>query len=136
VLSPSLDSLRLFLHVLAASVWVGGQITLAGIVPALRRHHPDSTKTVARAFSRVAWTSFVLVFVTGIWNLIDADVQDASWSYTSTVFVHVVLATASGIAAAAHTIGKSKLALAIGGAFGLLLSLAALFVGFLLRTGS
>jgi putative copper export protein len=136
VLSPSLDTLRLFLHVLAASVWVGGQITLGGIVPVLRRHHPETTKTVARAFSRVAWTSFVLVFVTGIWNLIDVDVQDASWSYTSTVFVHVALATAAGIAAVAHTVGKSKLALALGGAFGLLFSLAALFVGFLLRTGS
>jgi len=29
VLSPSLTTLRLFLHVLAASVWVGGQIALA-----------------------------------------------------------------------------------------------------------
>ena len=28
-----LDTLRLFIHVLAASVWVGGQIVLAGIVP-------------------------------------------------------------------------------------------------------
>lgn len=136
MLSPSLDTWRLFLHVLAASVWVGGQITLGGIVPALRRHHPESTKTVARAFSRMAWPSFLLVFVTGIWNLIEVDVQDATWSYTSTVLVHVVLAVAAGIAAVAHTVGRSKLSLALGGALGLVFSLAALFVGFLLRTGS
>jgi len=136
VLSPTLETLRLFVHVLAASVWVGGQITLAGIVPALRKNHPESTKAVARAFSRVAWSSYVLVFVTGIWNLIEVDVQDASWSYTSTVFAHTALAVAAGLAVAAHSFGRSKLALAIGGALGLLFSLAAVFVGHLLRTGS
>jgi putative copper export protein len=31
------DTVRLFLHVLAATVWVGGQITLVALVPVLRR---------------------------------------------------------------------------------------------------
>lgn len=31
-------TVRLFLHVLGATVWVGGQIALAGIVPVVRRH--------------------------------------------------------------------------------------------------
>ena len=31
--SPTLAGIRLSLHVLAAAVWVGGQITLAGLVP-------------------------------------------------------------------------------------------------------
>lgn len=134
--SPTLDSLRLFLHVLAASVWVGGQIALAGIVPSLRKNHPESTKTVARAFGRVAWPSFVLVLVTGIWNLIDVDIQDADWTYTMTVIIHVLLAVGSGAAAAVHAIGRSTLALALGGALGFLLSVGAVFVGILLRTGT
>jgi uncharacterized membrane protein len=37
VLSVSWDTIRLFLHVLAATVWVGGQLTLAAVVPVLRR---------------------------------------------------------------------------------------------------
>ena len=35
-LEHALESTRLFLHVLAATIWVGGQLTLAALVPALR----------------------------------------------------------------------------------------------------
>ena len=31
MLSPTLTTVRLFLHVLAASVWVGGQIVLVNV---------------------------------------------------------------------------------------------------------
>ena len=37
MLGLNLDVVRLFLHILAAPVWVGGQLTLAGLLPALRR---------------------------------------------------------------------------------------------------
>jgi hypothetical protein len=37
VLSVSWDTIRLFLHVVAATIWVGGQLTLAALVPVLRR---------------------------------------------------------------------------------------------------
>jgi hypothetical protein len=37
MLSVSWDTIRLFLHVLAATISVGGQITLAALVPVLRR---------------------------------------------------------------------------------------------------
>lgn len=136
MLSPTMDTLRLFVHVLAACVWVGGQIALAGIVPSLRRKHPESTKTVARAFSRVAWTSFVVVFISGIWNLVAVEIDTADWVYNSTVVAHVLTAVAAGAAVTVHSVGKTKLALALGGALGLLFSLAALFLGMILRTGS
>ena len=35
-MTVDLETLRLFLHVLAATIWVGGQLTLAALVPALR----------------------------------------------------------------------------------------------------
>lgn len=136
MMSPTTDTIRLFLHVLSASVWVGGQVALAGIVPALRRKHPQATKTVAAAFSRVAWTSLGIAILTGIWNLIAVDVADAQWRYTLTAFVHVFFSFAAGGSAAVHTFGKSKLALALGGALGLLFSLGALFLGILLRAGN
>ncbi len=37
MLAVSWDTVRLFLHVLAATVWVGGQLTLAALVPVLRQ---------------------------------------------------------------------------------------------------
>ena len=47
----SLDTLRLFLRVLAATVWVVGQITLAALVPALRAAGTDVPKAAANALT-------------------------------------------------------------------------------------
>ncbi len=135
MLSPTLDTLRITLHILGAAVWVGGQIVLAGLVPSLRRAAPDATKVVARAFARVAWPAFAVVTITGLWSLAEVDVADTSTSYQVTVLVKIVLAIASGAAAAVHAVGRSKVALAVGGAVGLLASLGAMFVGVLMTTG-
>ena len=37
MLAVSWDTIRLFLHILAATIWVGGQLVLAALVPVLRR---------------------------------------------------------------------------------------------------
>jgi len=136
MLSPTLDTVRLFLHVLAASVWVGGQIVLAGLVPSLKRAYPDSVKIAARAYAHVAWPAFAIVVVTGLWNLTEIDVTDTSTAYQITLFVKISLAITSGAAAATHQLGRSKAALAIGGALGLLGALGAMFCGYLLSTGA
>ena len=135
MLSPSVDTVRLFVHVLAASVWVGGQIVLAGLVPGLRRSHPDATRVAADAFARIAWPAFVVVLVTGVWNVADIDVADTTTAYQITLFVKIGLAMASGAAAVVHQVGRSAVALAVGGAVGLLAGLGAMFCGYLLTTG-
>ena len=134
MLSPTLDTIRIFVHVFAASVWVGGQIVLAGLVSSLRRKHPGATKVVARAFARIAWPAFAVVVITGLWNLAEVDVTDTSTAYQITLFVKIGLAMASGAAAAVHQVGTSKVALAVGGAVGLLAAVGAMFCGFLLTT--
>jgi putative copper export protein len=63
------DELRLFAHLLAATIWVGGQLVLAALVPALRAAGPDVPGAAARAFSRVAWPAFAVLLLTGIWNI-------------------------------------------------------------------
>jgi putative copper export protein len=135
VISPTLDTVRLFLHVIAASIWVGGQFALAGVVPVLRKEAPDSTKSVARAFARLAWPAFGVLMITGVWNLAEVDIASTSTDYQLTVFLKVALSLVAGTAVAIHSIGKSKLALALGGAVGALASIAALFLGILLRSG-
>jgi len=136
MLSPTADSIRLFLHVLAASVWVGGQIVLGGLVPKLRQVAPESLKVAANAFARIAWPAFAVVVVTGMWNILDITVGDMSTEYQVSMFVHVLLAMAAAMFVVIHSVGQTKLALALGGALGLLSSLGAMFVGILLQTGS
>jgi len=134
VLSPTSSTIRLFLHVLAASVWVGGQLTLAGLVPTVRKAAPDATKAVANAFARIAWPAFAVAVATGLWNLMEVDITDTSSSYQATVGLHLTLAILSGVFAAVHALGNSVAAKAIGGGLGALAAIGALFLGVLLRT--
>jgi putative copper export protein len=136
VLSPTVATWRLALHVLAAAVWVGGQLALAGIVPTLRKVAPDATKAAARAFARLSWPAFALAVITGIWNLSEIGFSHRSTSYQVTLFVKIAFAAVSGSAAAVHQLGRTKVALAVGGALALVGALGALFLGVLLLTGT
>ena len=136
MISPTLDSLRSFLHILAVSVWVGGQIVLGGLVPRVRKSNPEALKTIANAFGRVAWPAFGVAVVTGMWAILDIDVSAMDSSYHVTLGVKIVVVMLAGFAAAAHANTKSKLVLALGGAIGLLASLGALYLGVLLGAAS
>ncbi|HMQ25106.1 MAG TPA: hypothetical protein PKA98_03895 [Acidimicrobiales bacterium] len=128
-------SIRLFLHVLAAAVWVGGQITLAGLVPTLRSLGDDAPRTVARRFNRMAWPAFAVLVLTGVWSVVEVDVADTSVEYQVTLFLKLVAVAASGISAAAHVGASSKGALAFWGALSGLSAIAAVFLGILLSVG-
>jgi putative copper export protein len=123
------DTVRVFLHVLAATVWVGGQLTLAGLVPGLRALGPDVPRTVARRFNRIAWPAFGLLFLTGVWNLAETSVGDRSGEWIATLFAKLAVVALSGISAALHTRATTKRGLAIWGGLSGLSALAALFYG-------
>lgn len=125
------DTVRLFLHVLAAAVWVGGQITLAALVPALRAAGAEVPRTAARRFNQVAWPAFAVLVATGVWNVI-AESDKISGSYQTTLMVKLVLVVVSGATAFLHTRARSAAGLAVFGALTGLSALAALFVGVLL----
>lgn len=122
-------TIRLYLHVLAATIWVGGQLTLAGLVPVLRDLGPDAPRRAARRFNVIAWGAFVVLVVTGIWNLLEIDVADRSGAYLATLTVKIVVVVLSGMSAAWHANARSKFALAAGGALTGLTALLALFLG-------
>lgn len=135
MLSPTAATIRLFLHVLAATVWVGGQIALAGLVGTIRKQSAEAPRAVARAFARLAWPAFGVLVITGIWNLTEIDLGNTTTAYQVTVFVKITVAVAAAVFVLIHSLGKTKLALALGGALGLVCSLAALYLGILLHTG-
>jgi putative copper export protein len=133
MLPVSWGTVRLFLHVLAATVWVGGQLTLAALVPALRRFGAEVARVAARRFNQVAWIAFAVLIVTGIWNVA------AAWSeishsagYRDTLIVKLVVVSISGITAALHARARSAVGLAVFGALTGVSALAALFLGVLL----
>jgi putative copper export protein len=138
MLPADASTVRLFLHVLGATVWVGGQITLVVLVPAVRRAGgAEPTRAAARRFQLVAWPAFALLLVTGIWNLMAVHVGDASSRYVVTLFVKLVLVAVSGAGALAHTLFARERP-AVGGiaaAIGLLAALGALFLGIVLQNG-
>jgi putative copper export protein len=127
-------TVRLFVHVLAATVWVGGQLTLAGLVPVVRKLGTDATKAVARQFDRIAWPAFAVLVLTGIWNLLEVDIGDTSTEYQATLGLKLALVGLTAGGAAAHRAASSKAVLAIGGAAAALGAIGALFLGVLLRT--
>jgi putative copper export protein len=136
VLSVSWTTIRLFLHVTAAAVWVGGQLTLAALVPTLRSLGPEAPRRAARAFSVAAWSAFAVLVVTGVWNLLAVEVGDRSTAWQATLGLKLLLVAASGIAAAVHAGGRSRIALAVGGAVALLAGLGAMFLGVQLTAGA
>ncbi len=130
MLAVSWDTVRLFLHVLAATVWVGGQLTLAALVPVLRRIGPDAPRAAARRFNVVAWPAYGVLIITGIWNIAAAGPMSAS--YRTTLIVKLVVVAASGISAVLHSRSRSAAGLAVYGALTGLTALGALFLGILL----
>ena len=125
-----LETLRLFLHVLAATVWVGGQIVLAALVPALRAAGADVPRAAARAFSSIAWPAFGVLLLTGIWNV--AAEGDRGRAYEVTLVVKLVLVGISGASAYAHAKATTRAGMAVFGALSGISALATLFVGIVL----
>ncbi|HEV2374193.1 MAG TPA: hypothetical protein VGS19_18805 [Streptosporangiaceae bacterium] len=125
------DTIRLFLHVLAATIWVGGQITLAVLVPVLRRLGTDIPRAAARRFNQVAWPAFAVLVITGVWNMAAVRSQ-IHGSYETTLVVKLIAVLVSGVAAALHMRARSATGLAVFGALTGLSALAALFLGVLL----
>lgn len=124
------ETVRLFLHVLAATVWVGGQITLAALVPVLRAAGAEVPKAAAQAFNRVAWPAFAVLLLTGAWNVLAEG--DKGAAYENTLMLKYVLVVASGVTAFVHARARSRGTMALFGALTGLTALATLFVGVLL----
>ena len=63
----------LYLHILGATVWVGGMIVVAALVPALRKATDDIevVRAAARRFGTASWAALALQVSTGIILILD-----------------------------------------------------------------
>lgn len=132
MLAPALEAVRLTLHVLAAALWVGGQLVLAGLVPAARQVSPDAPKALARAFGRIAWPAFVVLVLTGFWNIAATHPSHQSTAWQVVLWVKLVVVALSGLGAWLHQRSRSKAGIAVWGSVAGLTSVAALAMGVLL----
>jgi putative copper export protein len=127
-LAPAVDGIRLSLHVLAASVWVGGQITLAGLVPTARQIGQDAPRRVAQAFSRLSWPAYLLLLATGVWNVAERPGGEPhAWNIV--LGVKIVVVVLAGLSAWLHGHAHNRRALAVWGGVAGLSSLSALVMG-------
>ena len=143
------ETIRVTLHLLGVAIWVGGQIVLAALVPAVkavgrtqtngdtgpaRAGSSPATKAMAQRFARVAWPAFIVTVVTGVWGLWAIDVASTTVGYQATLGLKLLLVAATGIAAFLHAASDQVVVKAATGAGGLVAALGALVCGVLMAT--
>lgn len=131
-LAPALTTVRLGLHVLAATVWVGGQVVLVGLLPTGRRLGADAPRALATAFARLSWPAYAVLLATGAWNVAAVGLAGMDTAWQAVLWSKVAVVAAAGAAAYLHGRARSRAALAVWGAVAGLGSVIALFMGILL----
>lgn len=135
MLTSALTGIRLSLHVLAATIWVGGLLTLAGLVPALRGAGAGVTAIAARAFSRFSWPAYGVLLLTGFWNYGTFNMNQVSSGWKIVVGIKIFVAVLSGVAAYLHSKAKKSASIAAWGGVSGVSAVTALVMGVFL-TGS
>jgi putative copper export protein len=128
-LSDGLGGFRLILHVLAATVWVGGQFTVAGLLPTIRSLGEEAPKKVAQALGRLLWPAYGVLVITGFWNISSLTVKDASSAWKTVLIVKIVVVAVAGVAVFLHQRATTKRATAVWGAVGAVASVTTLCLG-------
>jgi len=109
-----------YIHLLSATVWVGGLVVLAGLVPAVRKTTDDRSviQAIAKRFGVMSWTALGLLVLTGT-----SMVFDRVW--TGTLIAKIGLVMLSALLAVWHTMAAREQSPAVRGAIqGVILILA------------
>jgi putative copper export protein len=132
VLAPTVVVVRLTLHVLAATIWVGGQIVMTGLLGPARGLGHDAPKTLARAFARLAWPAYLVLLVTGVWNVTAVGYSTQGSAWKGVLIAKIAMVVVAGLGVLLHQRATTQKGLAVWGAVGALASVAALVMGILL----
>lgn len=130
-LASASDSIRLFLHVIGATIWVGGQLVFAALVPVLKKKDAALPKIVAHQFNKIAWPAYGLLVLTGMWNMASLPKEVPS-NYSAFLGVKMTVVIFSAVAAILHSRAKSTKGMAMWGALSGLAAMSATYLGVLL----
>jgi putative copper export protein len=111
-----LATIRVFVHVLAATVWVGGQLVLGGLMSTVRELGNDAPRRIAKRFALIAWPAYGVLLFTGLWNAYAVKISEYPTSSKWWFGFKMTCFLITGGGAALHSLVKKKWALALGGA--------------------
>lgn len=120
----------LYIHLLAATVWVGGLITMGGLVPSVRKASADRAviKAMARRFGVISWMGLGTLVVTGTSMVLIA------FNLTTTLQIKLTLVAVSVALALWHSLSAGTQTAKVRGMIqGVLLILALVIVWFALQ---
>ena len=120
-----MTGLVLYVHILGATVWIGGLIVVAALVPAVRKATTDREviRAIARRFGVVSWIALGTLVLTGAW-------MAATRVWDTVLITKVSLVLVSAILAGWHTMAARNQSPALRGAIqGVILVLALVILG-------
>lgn len=82
----------LWIHLIAAAVWLGGIVVLAAVMPTIRRHggSDELVRAVARSFGRVSWIAMGLAVASGLVLLWDIRVGFRSSTFVTGIALKLI----------------------------------------------
>jgi len=128
-LASALSVTRLSLHVLAATVWVGGQFVVLGLLPTVRTFGEDAPRKIAQAFGRISWPAFWLLVATGVWSYLAIHHSHASASWNAVFGIKMLCVVVAGVGTYLHTKASSPKRRGMFAGIGALGSILALILG-------
>ena len=90
-------TLRVFVHVMAATVWVGAMVASAWLEPRVRRSGSEELRVVADGLRGAAWAAYLALWATGIANLVAVGAATESSRYGASLLAKLGLVAASGV---------------------------------------
>lgn len=129
----NLDTIRIFIHILAVTVWVGGQIVMMAIMPILKEAGIEGLPAkVAQGFSNIAFPALAVAIFSGIWNIISIDMANATMAWNMVFGFKFLLVILSGFGAVKHKNATDPKQKGLFGAIGFGSAVLAMFLGYVI----